>query len=479
LCRNTISAISDVAVARIETLEDLVDEVLERIVDFAASVTYDALPEEAIRAAKERIMDSVACSVGAWGSAGAEIGRKLATMPPAGGRAGRIVGSPDTVSAHSAAFVNGCLVRDLDFNDTYPGGHPSDGISAFFAVAPEVGADGKDLIVATVILYEIFIRLQMAGQLREKGWDNGFGVGVGVSAGLARLFGADREQLRHAVSITATANVPMRATRAGMLSMWKAAATAFAVESAVRATELALAGMTGPEAPFTGRHGLVEQVTGEIDLPTFGTAGGDYYTPRAKIKYWPVVYNMQAMVWSAIKLRQSLAGRQPRSVVVSTYWSAWHESGSESAKWNPQTRETADHSLPYILAWTLRHGSIGHEAFEPESFLDPTFKPVMDAVTVVIDDEIEKEFPDTIRMRVVATDDEGVEHRVEVVNPLGHEKNPVSDQDLDDKFRRLCIARLGEEATEKALRVWRSIEDWSVADALGAVVVTADLSPVH
>jgi 2-methylcitrate dehydratase len=455
------------------------DDVLEQIVEFATSITFESLPDAAVKAAKERILDSVGCSVGAWGSAGAEIGRRLATTPVNGGQTGRIVGSADRVSAASAAFVNGCLVRDLDFNDTYPGGHPSDGISAFFAVAPEVGADGKDLIVATVVLYEIFIRFQMAGQLREKGWDNGFGIGVGVAAGLARLLGADRQQLRNAVAITATANVPMRATRAGMLSMWKAAATAFAVESAVRATELALADMTGPEAPFTGRHGLAEQVTGEISLPAFGTAGGDYFIPRAKIKFWPVVYNMQAMVWSAIKLRESLAGREATSIQVSTYWSAWHESGSEPAKWNPQTRETADHSLPYILAWTLRHGSIGHEAFEPESFLDPTFKPVMDSITVVIDDEIEKEFPDTIRMRVDATDDQGKQHQVEVVNPLGHEKNPVSDQDLDDKFRRLCLSRIGEEGTEAALRIWRSIEAWPVADALDQVVVTADLSPVH
>jgi 2-methylcitrate dehydratase len=452
---------------------------LEQIVDFACGSTYDALPPAAVRAAKDRLFDSIGCSIGAWGSASAELGRRLATTPPGPRESGRIVGTDQYVSAASAAFVNGCLVRDLDFNDTYPGGHPSDGLSGLFAVAPAVGASGRDLVVATVILYEVFIRFQMAGQFREKGWDNGFGVGVGVAAGLARLLGLDRDGVRNAVAIIATANVPMRATRAGMLSMWKGAATAFAVRSAVDATQLAAAGMTGPEAPFTGRHGLTDLITGPIELPAFGTAGGDYYLPRAKIKYWPVVYNMQAMVWSAIQLRDSLAGRTPKQIEVSTYWSAWHESGSEPAKWRPSTRETADHSLPYILAWTLRHGSIGHAAFEPESFLDPTFQPVMDAVTVRVDDEIEAGFPDTIRMRVRAVDDNGDEHRAEVVNPLGHENNPVSDTDLEDKFRRLCVSRLGETGTEEAIRRWRSLENHTVSDALDTVVVSESTAAVH
>jgi 2-methylcitrate dehydratase len=285
--------------------------------------------------------------------------------------------------------------------------------------------------------------------------------------------------MRQAIAITATANVPTRATRAGNLSMWKAAATAFSVQSAVTATELARAGMTGPEAPFVGRHGLVEQVTGPLELPPFGTGGGDYFIPRAKIKYWPVVYNMQALVWGAIELRASLAGRAPRSIEVGTYWSAWHESGSEPAKWSPRTRETADHSLPYILAYSLRHGAIGHEAFEPESFLDPAYQEVMRLVTVRVEDDIEKDFPETIRMRLRGVDELGEVHDIEVVNPLGHEKNPVSDSDLYEKFRRLCLPRLGAAGADRAAAAWRAIEDWSVEDALDLTIVSSNASSVH
>jgi 2-methylcitrate dehydratase len=118
-----------------------------------------------------------------------------------------------------------------------------------------------------------------------------------------------------------------------------------------------------------------------------------HFIPRAKIKFWPVVYNMQALVWAALELRKKVKIEDIEAIDVETYWSAWHESGSEPAKWDPTTRETADHSLPYILAWTLRHGLIDHNAFVPESYLDPSIRPLMNRVTVRVIDEFEKDFP--------------------------------------------------------------------------------------
>src|SRR5690606_15954022 len=118
-------------------------------------------------------------------------------------------------------------------------------------------------------------------------------------AGLANLMGLTREAAQHAIAITAVANMPMRATRAGQLSMWKGAATAYSVRNAVFGVQLAQAGMTGPEAPFSGRHGFTELISGPIELPPFGRAPENFFIPRAKIKFWPVVYNMQALVWAA------------------------------------------------------------------------------------------------------------------------------------------------------------------------------------
>ena len=435
------------------------DPILNSFAEFASSLSYGDLPANAVTASKERLLDTLGCALGAYDCDSAEIGRSLAAPPARNELAGRLLGSNDLAAADAAAFVNSCMIRNLDFNDTYPGGHPSDSLGGLFAVAPHIGASGERLITAAVIAYEIFIRLQMKAQLRERGWDQGFGISVGATAGLANLMGLSREIAQHAIAITAVANTPMRASRAGQLSMWKGAATAYAVRNAVFGVQLAAAGMTGPEAPFTGRHGLTELISGPIELPPFGISPEDFFVPRAKIKFWPVVYNMQALVWAAIELRKQVAIDQIDSVDVETYWSAWHESGSEPAKWDPTTRETDDHSLPYILAWTLRHGLIDHSAFIPESYLDPSVRPFMDRVTVRVNDDFEKDFPQVVRMRVTAKDKSGKSYQAYVVNPLGHEANPVSAAELATKFVRLCEPRLGEARAAFALKQWQNIEE--------------------
>jgi 2-methylcitrate dehydratase len=450
------------------------DAILNSFAEFASTFRFRDLPPNAVQAARERMLDALGCALGAYDCDTAQVGRSLAGPAARSDLAGRIVGSNDLVSADDAAFINSCMIRNLDFNDTYPGGHPSDALGAHFAVAPQIGVSGERLIAAAVVTYEIFIRIQMKAQLREKGWDQGFGISVGAAAGLCNLMQLGHDVARHAIAITAVANMPMRASRAGQLSMWKGAATAYAVRNAVFGVQLAAAGMTGPEAPFTGRHGLVDLVTGPIELPPFGKSPEDFFIPRAKIKYWPVVYNMQALVWCAIELREKVAVEDIESIDVETYWSAWHESGSEPAKWDPTTRETADHSLPYILAWTLRHGLIDHHAFVPEAYTDPAIRPLMNRVTVRIDDEFEKDFPRVVHMRMTARDRAGRTHQVYIRNPLGHEDNPVSATELAEKFRRLAVPRLGEERTAAALESWQRIEQLNdVTEAFTAVVVGA------
>jgi 2-methylcitrate dehydratase len=298
----------------------------------------------------------------------------------------------------------------------------------------------------------------LSAKLRERGWDQGFGIGVGTAAGLANLMGLEREAARHAIAITAVANVPMRNTRAGQLSMGKGVATAYAVRNAVFGVQLASRGMSGPEAPFTGRHGLADLISGPIELPPFSTSAEQYYVTRGKIKYWPVAHAMQSAIWAGIELRRKVSTDQLASIDVQTSWHAWHESGSEPAKWDPQTKETADHSLPYILAWTLLHGDFTERAFRPESYRDPSIRPLMKMITVRVDERIEKDMPRVVRMRVNAVDRSGTAYEVESVNPPGHEDNPLSASDLAAKFTRLCEPRLGARRTAAALEQWQNIE---------------------
>jgi 2-methylcitrate dehydratase len=448
------------------------DPILDSLADYATTLTFRDLPPNIVGLSKERLFDALGCAIGAYDSEPANIARALAGPAARGAQAGRIVGSKELVAADAAGFANTCMIRNLDFNDTLlPGGHPSDCSGAMFAVAPLIGASGERLITAMVVAYEILIRLQDSTKLRERGWDQGFGIGIGTAAGLANLLGLDRDVTRHAISITCVANVPMRASRAGQLSMWKGVATAYAVRNAIFGVLLAKAGMSGPEAPFSGRHGLADLISGPIELPPFGKRPEHFLLPRVKIKAWPVAHSMQSAIWAGIELRKQVSHEQLASLDVQTFWHAWHESGSEPAKWNPTTKETADHSLPYILAWTLRHGGITQQSFLPESYLDPSIRPLMNLITVRVDDEIEKQMPKVMRMKVSAKDRAGKSYEVDIVNPPGHEDNPLSDDDLAAKFIRQCEPLLGRKRAEAAHELWKNIN--TVTDLNGALDAVA------
>jgi 2-methylcitrate dehydratase len=455
-------------------MDQQVDAWLSRISDFAFTFHYDDMPQAVLQAAHERLIDALGCALGSSalpsGCPPANAGRRVASLAARAEHEGRVIGTQDVLSAEAATFINGCLIRYLDFNDTWPGHHPSDALAALFAVAPAVRANGRELLSAMVVSYEISIRLTKSGRLNKRGWDNGYATGLGAAAAVARLMGLSLEQMRQAIAIIATANIPMRATRSGQLSMWKGAATAFSVAEAVHAAQLAAAGMTGPEAPFTGRHGLMDLITGPIELDAFPTEGGDYLLQTVKLKYWPLVHNLQSLVWAGIELRERLGDRVPASIHVLTCAPAWRESGSEPAKWDPRTRETADHSAPYILAWVLRHGTIGEEAFEPTALLDPSLRPEMERITIAVDEEIDRVYPDTIRTRLLATDTAGGTYEVEITDPLGHEKNPMRPADIDAKFRRLAASLLDAEQLDEALRTWWRCEDFHAAEALDLLV---------
>ena len=135
--------------------------------------------------------------------------------------AGAVIGSPVAAPAEEAAFLNTVMIRYLDFNDAWHAGHPSDMLGALLALAGSSGADGRKLLTAMVVAYEVAFQMIPPTRMREKGWDQGYVIGIAATCGLGCLLGLPMERLAHAIAITSVANVPMRNTRAGKFSFWK------------------------------------------------------------------------------------------------------------------------------------------------------------------------------------------------------------------------------------------------------------------
>ncbi|MFO7544325.1 MAG: MmgE/PrpD family protein [Trueperaceae bacterium] len=447
------------------------DRITECIASFASRLNYDDIPDEVLAMGRHCLVDALACGIAAVNCDQAEMGRRLAVGVASGSIRGRVIGAEQRTTPMMAAFVNTAMIRNLDFNDFYPGGHPSDVLGAILAVAESVKASGRRLLTSMIVSYETFIAISDSAKLRERGWDQGYAIGIATAAGLGSLLGLDPTAAANAISLAAVGNVPLRATRAGHLSHWKGAATAYAVHNAMFTTLLAAEGMTGPERPFQGRHGLWEQITGPFELDRFEQLGVHFLTPNTRLKYWPVEYNAQAAVWAALELRKLVPVEDIESIQIRVYWSAWHEIASEPEKWDPKSRETADHSLPYIFARTLVSGSIDLTSFDEQAYLDPSLRPIMTKVSVKQDDEIEALWPTTVAMRVDATDRKGGHHALTVENPLGHEKNPLSGAQVKQKFVELTTPILGEARAKTACDYWWHPELTELSEAFRSISV--------
>ena len=308
------------------------DRITTEITEYASSVKFEDLTEAAVHTAAQRLIDSLGCAIGAYNCEPAQIGRRLASGQTAGKYPGRVLYFGDRLPAEAATFINSAMIRNFDFNDRYPDGHPSDCLGALLALGGAMKVDGRSFLASMVVVYEIFARLSDAAKLSRLGWDQGHAIGIATAAGVCHLLQVGAVATAHAVGIAATANVPLRVTRSGELTPWKNVATAYAARDGLFAALLAAEGMSGPGNAFEGRNGLWEKVTGPFELAPFPNRGGAYLTPRVQLKYWPIETNGQPAVWAALELRSKVDPKDLRQIDVLTSKFTWFEIGSEPEK---------------------------------------------------------------------------------------------------------------------------------------------------
>jgi 2-methylcitrate dehydratase len=222
--------------------------------------------------------------------------------------------------------------------------------------------------------------------------------------------------------------------------MWKGCATAGAARNGIFAATLARRGMTGPPQPFEGSSGIWDQVTGPFELH-FPVNDGEYVIEDVHTKIRPAEYNAQGPIDLALDVRQVVDLAAIESIAVETYHLAYHEIGMDAAKWDPRTRETADHSLPYLIAVALVDGVIDRQSCSPERVVDPALRPLMNTISIREREEFTARFPNEIVSRLVVRLRNGDEVVRETSYPTGHRRNPVSDSALDAKFDAMVVGR--------------------------------------
>src|ERR1051325_5789662 len=455
-----------------------------QLAEYASVLRFEDLSNEVVHEVKRRVIDSLGCALGAWNEEPCVIARKVASEFSAT-NGSTIIGTAHKAPPDWSAFATGCCIRYFDYNDTYLSkepAHPSDNISAALAMAESLGCSGRAIIAAIALAYEVQCRLCDAASIRARGWDHPTYGDFSTALACANLMKLDREKTRHAVNIAGVACAAMRQARVGELSHWKGVAFANAARHGVYAALLARAGMTGPAPIFEGQMGFEKQLGVSLGnvaevfdksreaMPGKGPAS---MILKTSIKYWPAEYHSQSAIEAALFMRKQIGDIGGiESVMIESHDAAVDIIGSEPEKWKPETRETADHSLPYITAIALIDGEVTEKQFQPERFTDPAIWKFLEEVTVQRNEELSALYAKAVAniLHVTLRDGRVLTKRVDY--PLGNAKNPVSDADLIGKFNALVAPELGDSRAKAIVDlVWKLDEAANVDELMRACVM--------
>ena len=386
-------------------------------------------------------------------------------------------------------------MRELDYHDTFLAAeysHPGDNIPPILAVAQHVGRTGTDLIRGIVTGYEVQIDLAKAISLHAHKIDHVAHLGPSAAAGIGTLLGLDTETIFQAIGQALHTTTATRQSRKGEISTWKAYAPAFAGKMAVEAVDRAMRGQTSPTPIYEGEDGVIAWLLDGPDahytvpLPSHGEAKAailDSYTKEHSAEY-------QAQAW--LDLARKLHPEHPElnadtveSIVIHTSHHTHVVIGSganDPQKYDPSaSRETLDHSIPYIFTVALEDGEWHHErSYAPERANRPATVALWKKVTTQEDaewtrryhsiDPAEKAFGG--RVEITLKDGARIVDEIAVADahPLG--ARPFAREQYIHKFRTLAEHVLAEEEVERFLTLVQRLPELG-ADDLGGLTVVA------
>ncbi|HEY4296987.1 MAG TPA: MmgE/PrpD family protein [Paraburkholderia sp.] len=425
------------------------DKLLTAFAEFATGVSGE-LDAASIEAAKAALVDAIAVSLGALPHPPAQLARTYARLFEAS-RGATVWGSGETVNVEAATLVNGVPLRGYDYNDFYFGkaaGHPSDIIPGLLALAEWRGYSGSEVLTALAIGYDVCISLFDTFDIDANGWDYPMLVSIAAVCAFARLVGLSKTQAREAIAIAVVSNYVSDESEShelnarGDLTMWKRFNGSDAIRHAVYASLLAEVGVEGVVRPFEGRSGLLAKIATPDDVLQRLFDRLDPSKPLRRVtevrfKRWPVGSRGQSAIQSALSLAGKLGNvAQARSVTVYTDEMVYdHLVRRRSDPWHPISRETADHSLPYIVTAALLEGQIKLESFDVERVIDPARQAFLnDKVKVEIDPDLCRGAGGGFITRVEVTDADGMVHKGDAKPHPGHPLQPLTQADLEAKF---------------------------------------------
>jgi 2-methylcitrate dehydratase len=447
---------------------------------WAAGLKYAQLSQEAVYQAKRFLLDSVGCALGGYQQHDVKIA--LEVLDEIAGRgAATVIGTGKRMDPVSASLANGLMIRCMDYNDIYwkqDPSHPSDIFPAALAGCERAKSDGKELIVGLVLGHEFEMRFCEAAfpGIRERGWHHATLTAFVSPIVAGRAMHLGWEQIQHAIGISASRHATLGAVTAGKLTMMKNTVDPMATQSGVLAALMAEKGYTGPEHVIDGKEGLTHCFgpAWKLNLLTDGL-GESWRITQCGMKAFPTEALTHTPISAVLDIVKShdLKPEQVEKVQIRSLARA-ADILSDPSKYDPRSKETADHSLPYVIAAAIAERQVTPVQFEMKKIMDPTIRAQLKKVEVVADPEIEKVFPALQRVIVNLTTTDGRTFTKQLDYPKGDPRNPLSDAEVEEKFAALAEGVLSERAQKKLKEaIWNLEKVGSVSKLM--VLMKADV----
>jgi 2-methylcitrate dehydratase len=432
---------------------------------FSTNLTYSDIPGDARKEAKRFLLDSVGCALAGWQNEDMQAMHRF--IIALGGRPeSTIIASGERTNAANATLMNSSLIRALDYNDIYwvqDPSHPSDLIGAVLSAGEANHRSGAQVLTAIVLAYELEMRWCHAATpgIREVGWHHASLTQFVSPFVVGKLFGIDEKQMIAAAGISGSSHFTLGGVVAGHLTNMKNLADPLAVQAGVFAVEMARQGITGPEEIFGGKEGVREVISNvEWDLESLRAGlGSDFLITDCSYKAFPTEALTHQPITGVLELRQNYAinPQQINSIEVYTT-TRGADILSDPSKYAPDTKETADHSLPYVVAAAAADGQVLPESFTEEKLFDKEIRRLLPLIKVYADPEIDEVFPEKKRARIKIQLQDGTSYDTVTDIAKGDPQNPLTDDELIAKFHANASGVLRKPQREKIVKTTFKLE---------------------
>lgn len=438
-----------------------------KIAEFAVNLKYEDLPKEVVEQTRRFVLDSIGCAFGGWKTEDVQVQHKLHQQIGGTGEASVLVSGAKLPMKH-AALLNSLLIRALDYNDIYweeDPSHPSDLIPAALSPAEALGKSGKDLITAIVLAYEFEQRMCEFAHpgIRERKWHHATLTGFVSPIVAGKILDLNVEQMVNAIGISGSHCCTLGAVTAGKLTNMKNTVDPMAVEAGVLAAQLAKEGYSGPEHVIDGKEGLSDTFGPEFEMNLLiENLGKDWRILRCSMKAFAAEALTHSPITAVLKLvkENDIKPSDISEILVKTVARA-ADILSDPSKYQPTSKETADHSLPYCLAAAVVDGMVTPAQFKDEKLKDPKIRELLPKIKVVAEPEFEKLFPRLKATEVSITTTTGKKHVLRIDYPRGDYRDPMTEEELLYKFDSMVLDRVNRQQRDRMVDAIMNLEKFA------------------